>query len=532
MPLYAVSCAASTKILIPLFEAEKKYGILIKVAFGGDLVKKTILALVLILSMLLFSIPALAVKNGDLNTSTQANLERIGYSAAWEQGFNGRGVRIAVIDSGLYDQHEDLAGANILQGVNVIDRSTKTNDTSGHGTFISAMLVAGRDNGIGISGMVDKASLVPLKCFSSGRQTDVRYIVSAIYMAVDEYNCDVINLSLGIVDDIPALKQAVDYAAEQGVIIVASAGNTGGTAMVYPASYSSVVAVGSVSAKDTSSYFSQRNSSVFVVAPGEDIVSAGISAPDAYMEGSGTSFSSVHVTALAAIAKQHNHSIDSTQFQQLLRDSAEDLGEPGYDTTFGWGIVNTPAFIELLLQCDTGFTDITGHWAEEYILKCTDVNLFSGMSEELFVPDGKMTRAMAASVLYRLAGEPMITADSVFSDVPEEKWYSAPIAWAAQNGLVTGFDGHFLPEQNITRQELAAMFSRYASWVGLDTTSSSVLEFTDTVKVADWAQAAVSWCCKEGLVSGRPDGSFDPLSNASRAEVAAMLVRFMEAHGL
>ncbi|MGE4354537.1 MAG: S8 family serine peptidase, partial [Oscillospiraceae bacterium] len=295
--------------------------------------KKAIMTTFLILVLIFFKVPALAVLSDDPYFYKQDNLQHIGYEAAWAQGLDGRGVRIAVIDSGVYTDHEDLVSTNILPGINLLDRSSNVEDTSGHGTFITGMLVAERNNGIGISGMVDKASVVPLKCFSSGRQTDSRYIVSAIYMAVDEYSCDVINLSLGISENIPALSEAVDYAVDKGVIIIASVGNTGGTSLMYPAAYDNVIGVGSVTLTDTSSYFSQRNTSVFVVAPGEKIISMGTDFKDSYMEGSGTSFSAVHVTALAAIAKQYNRSIDCDAFKELLKDSTVDLGTEGYDTT-------------------------------------------------------------------------------------------------------------------------------------------------------------------------------------------------------
>ncbi len=490
--------------------------------------KRAVLAFLLIISLMLSAVPAAAAASDDPYYREQTNLKRIGYSEAWKHGFNGRGVRIAVIDSGIYIGHEELRESNILQGINVIDRSAKTNDTSGHGTFIAAMLVAGRENGFGISGMVDKATLVPLKCFSSGRQTDARYIVSAIYMAVDEYNCDVINLSLGIGEDVPALRQAVNYADKQGVIVVASVGNTGGTAAFYPASYSCVVGVGSVSTKDQSSYFSQRNSSVYVVAPGEGLLSAGIDASDAYMKGSGTSFSAVHVTALAAIAKQYDRSIDNTQFKKLLRDSAEDLGEKGYDTTFGWGMVNTPAFISQLLQYEDDFEDIRGHWAESYIRKCMKLELFSGVSDKLFVPDGRMTRAMTAAVFYRMAGQPVIQSSSAFADVRANAWYRNAVAWAAQNGLVKGENGYFYPDKDISRQELAVMFYRYAAAQHMNVTNTGGTSFSDEDEIAVWARAAVAWCAAEGLIAGRPDGRFAPNETASRSEVAALLVRFTE----
>lgn len=490
--------------------------------------KKAVIAMLLIISSFMITVQA-AASTSDPYYGYQENLKRIEFNYAWESGFDGRGVRIAIIDSGIYADHEDLASSNILQGVNVIDRSAQTNDTSGHGTFIAAMLASSKDNGSGIAGMVDRSSIVPLKCFASGRQTDARYIVSAIYMAVDEYNCDIINLSLGIAEDVPALRQATKYAIDRGVIIVASAGNTGGTALMYPAAYDNVVGVGSVNQSDSKSSFSQRNDSVYVVAPGEDIYSAGINSSTSYVQGSGTSFSSVHITALAAVAKQYDRSIDSVQFMKLLKGSATDLGTKGYDTTYGWGIVCVPDFIDNLLKYEVKFTDISGHWARGYIIRCSDLGVFSGVSDELFEPEGAMTRAMVATVLYRLDGSPTVkSSKSSFSDVPTGQWYSPAVQWAANNDIVSGVgDGSFLPEQNISRQELAVILHRYAQYKGCDLSYASKLQYEDATSIAAWARRAVNWCSYESIVSGRPDGCFDPTASASRAEVAAVLIRYI-----
>jgi hypothetical protein len=489
----------------------------------------------LILAVFCGSLPAAAAEKTDPHLDMQKNLAHVDFPAAWEMGYDGRGVRIAVIDSGVYAGHEDLAGSNILQGVNVIDRGSDTGDTRGHGTFIIAMLAAGRNNGLGISGMVDRASIVPIKCFSESQQTDSRYISSAIYMAVDEFSCDVINLSLGIVSDLPVLRQAVDYANSRGVIIVASAGNTGGTALVYPAAYPSVVGVGSVSGKNTSSYFSQRNESVFVVAPGENIISAGITDPAAYMDGSGTSFSAVHVTALAAVAKQYDRSIDAERFMRLLQQSATDLGPEGYDTTYGWGLVNTRAFLQELFKYDGRFADIEGHWAEEAIIQCIERGLFTGVSTDRFAPGDSVSRAMAATLLYRLAGSPEVNpSQDRFRDVPAGKWYSAAVEWAAESGIVAGYsDGTFRPDQAVTRQELAVILCRFAGTLRVDTAAGESPRFADAAaEIAAWARDAVGWCALTGLLTGRPGGLFDPQANATRAELASILVRYISLSAL
>jgi hypothetical protein len=116
------------------------------------------------------------------------------------------------------------------------------------------------------------------------------------------------------------------------------------------------------------------------------------------MDGSGTSFSAVHVTALAAVAKQYDRSIDAERFMRLLQQSATDLGPEGYDTTYGWGLVNTRAFLQELFKYDGRFADIEGHWAEEAIIQCIERGLFTGVSTDRFAPGDSVSRAMAATL--------------------------------------------------------------------------------------------------------------------------------------
>ncbi len=472
--------------------------------------------------------PAYAAAPDDSLYPQQRNLHVLDFESAWDRGFDGSGVRIAVIDSGIFSEHTDLRSARIATGVNVLEQGGSTGDASGHGTFISAMLAAPRGDGKGLAGMVDKALIIPIKCFASGRQTNAEYIVSSIYLAVDQFDCDVINLSIGIGENLPQLRRAVDYAVRKGVIVVASVGNTGGSAMMYPAAYDDVVGVGSVSSSFKPSYFSQHNSSVFVVAPGEDILSAGIDSESAYMNGSGTSFSSVHVTALAAMAKQYSRDIGAAEFMNLLKLSARDLGAEGYDTTFGWGVVNAGDFAAALCR-SAAFSDISGHWAEVNIVRCLNLGIFSGVSDELFMPDEPLSRAMAVTALHRLAGSPAPQKTAGFSDVPPDSWYRDAVMWASENGIVSGVGGGlFEPGRIISREELAVLFCRYAASRGCDVGYGEKTRFADSASIDVWAKQSVYWCADRGLITGLPDGSFNPRGSATRADTAVVISRFID----
>jgi hypothetical protein len=220
-------------------------------------------------------------------------------------------------------------------------------DEDGHGTFITGIIASQINNGIGICGIADQVELLELKCFK-GRTATVDKVISAI-AAARERQCDVINMSFGMAEDSKALKDAIDAAAEEGIIVVAAAGNDGSAVLNYPAAYDNVIGVGSVDPDGNVSSFSQKNASVFVTAPGKDIMSLGHKGTDRYTVGSGTSYSVPVVTAMAAAAKSVDKDMDVQRFKSLLASTSEDRGDPGYDTSYGHGIVNIGKFAEKLI---------------------------------------------------------------------------------------------------------------------------------------------------------------------------------------
>lgn len=469
----------------------------------------------------------------DAYYARQWNLTDIGAGAAWDAGLTGGGVRVAVIDSGVYRAHEDLRGADILEGKSVISGITGTEDTQGHGTMVTGILAATRNNGIGIAGISDGITVVPIKCFAGSDQASVLDVATGIYAAVDDYACSVICLSLGAEEDSRTLKDSVDYAAGKGVIVVAAVGNDGKTAYYYPAAYDSVIGVGSYGAGDTASDFSESNDSVLVSAPGEDIVSTYIGRTDAYALGGGTSFSTPHVAAMAAIARSYDPNITAQEFRELLTSTCVDAGTAGYDPVYGYGRVSMTAFVAALLSRDktqtVHFTDMDGHWAEQEVYTCVRAGLFDGVSDTRFDPEGTMTRGMLVTALYRYDAGAHAASDAgaVFSDVTDTAaWYYAAVRWAASNGIVDGFDdGTFRPEEPITREQLCAVLYRYSG--NSDAQDGAVLNvFSDSGSISPYAVNAMTWCYKNGLVGGVGDSRLEPQGRATRAQAAAILARY------
>ncbi|GEM_PF-1412741 len=298
-------------------------------------------------------------------------MDLISASSAWSEEYNGNGVTVAVIDSGVVNGHVDIDYTNVLDGTyyymnsigtSVVERtgSNYTADVTGHGSFVTGIIAAQINNSIGIAGMTDEVNILPLKCFDS-ENTTIAQIIAAIQDAIVA-DVDVINMSFGTEGESESLEYFLQSAANAGIILVAAAGNNGDNTVNYPAAYDFVISVGSVDTSGTVSYFSQRNDSVWVTAPGEDIESLDYESPTKYCSKNGTSFAAPFVTAMAAIAKQYDEGIDVYDMKDLLKNSAVDAGTTGWDSSYGYGIINVNNFIselelEAIYELDGGTLD-------------------------------------------------------------------------------------------------------------------------------------------------------------------------------
>ena len=178
------------------------------------------------------------------------------------------------------------------------------------------------------------------------------------------------------------------------------------------------------------------------------------------------------------------------------------------------------------------FTDVTeGDWFYDAVRYAYETGLMDGVGDSLFAPNSETTRAQLVTILYRLEGEPEVSGTSGFTDVEADIWYTDAVAWAAQNGIVNGVsDTEFAPGDDITREQLAAILYRYAACQGYDVSQRADLSgFGDASSISGYAQEALSWAHAQGLVLGFEDGSLRPQGTASRAQIAAVLMRFLAA---
>ena len=180
---------------------------------------------------------------------------------------------------------------------------------------------------------------------------------------------------------------------------------------------------------------------------------------------------------------------------------------------------------------DLPFSDVTeSDWFYDAVTYAYENGLMDGVGMGLFAPNSETTRVQLVTILHRLAGQPAPSGDSGFSDVKTGTWYTDAVAWAAQNGIVNGVsDTQFAPGDDITREQLAVILYRYATYQGYDVSQRADLSgFVDAGTISTYAQEALSWANAQGLVLGFEDDSLRPQGTATRAQIAAVLMRFCE----
>ena len=181
------------------------------------------------------------------------------------------------------------------------------------------------------------------------------------------------------------------------------------------------------------------------------------------------------------------------------------------------------------------FTDVSEKdWFYGDVMFVYENGLMLGTSKTLFSPHGTATRGMMATILWRMEGSPVPKGKNSFTDVEAGKWYADATTWTAENSIFAGYGkDKFGPDDPITREQLAAIFYRYADYKGYDLTVKGNLDkFKDADKITDYAKTAMQWAVGSGLVKGKSGNLLDPQGTATRAEIAAMLHRFIEKYEL
>ena len=175
------------------------------------------------------------------------------------------------------------------------------------------------------------------------------------------------------------------------------------------------------------------------------------------------------------------------------------------------------------------FSDTANHWAAESIAFCAARELFKGVGGGRFAPDAPMTRAMFATVLYRIAGMPAVSGTNSFYDVAAGQWYTDAILWGQSTGIISGYgNGLFGTNDLVTREQMCVMLSRYLQWAGYELPAvTAAKQFGDKAQISKWAADNVAFCQTRGLINGQPNDRFAPKANATRAENSTVLQRMI-----
>jgi thermitase len=261
---------------------------------------------------------------------------------AWNTIVGNPSVLVAVVDTGIDWHHPDLAANYVPLGYDWVNNDPDPMDDNGHGTHVAGTIAAIVNNGIGIAGLAQVRIMAEKVMGESGSGT-LSDIARGIIHAVDR-GAKIINLSLGSSVGSELLHEAVKYAHDYGVLVVAAAGNDATSAKHYPAAYDEVVAVSAADELDHLATFSNYGDWVDVAAPGVNIYSTVPDDSYAYM--SGTSMASPHVVGEAALIWSRFPNMTRDQVQAQLQYSADDFGEPGFDACYGFGRINARKAVE------------------------------------------------------------------------------------------------------------------------------------------------------------------------------------------
>ena len=289
----------------------------------------------------------LAMASNDPGFIHQWGLSRIGAPAAWDVT-RGAAVKVAVLDTGVDYNHEDLIGrVDTAGGYDFVNNDSDALDDNGHGTHVAGIVSATLNNGIGVASVAPSATIIPVKVMNAIGTGSTAGVASGIVWAAN-HGAKVINLSLESGQDSVAIEDAVQYAVSKDCVVVAAAGNEGASAVAYPAAGPDVIGVGWTDENDIRSVFSNYGAGVDITAPGSSILSTILFAPlgSGYGLMSGTSMAAPHVAGVVALIRAKNPTWNRAMVERQLLGTALDLGAPGRDDYYGFGRVRADTAVE------------------------------------------------------------------------------------------------------------------------------------------------------------------------------------------
>ncbi|QKX49543.1 S8 family serine peptidase [Planococcus glaciei] len=494
----------------------------------------------------------------------QYHHQSIENESAWAKT-KGSDVTVAVLDEGFDLKHRNLAG-RIVSPYSTVTDSSKGLSVDAHGTHVAGIIGSSIDEEHSVAGVAPETAIMPIDVFE-GELAYTSDVVEGIYQAV-EAGADIINMSLGNYSYNSHFDAAVQYAHQQGLVLVASAGNEASTLAYYPSAYDHVISVGSTDSTDFLSAFSNRGSDIDLVAPGSEIIST---LPNNGFGGmSGTSMAAPMVTGVAALVWANEPALTNDEVVDRLLDTAKDLGRPGKDALYGNGLVNSKQALHIkellppaVYDISEQSTQISGYLPFELesgqiIVRnqagtvITSDDGYSGYAQfQLALPPQAAGTKLYVSVRDSYGNEseeaeisvlsgtvPMISVTSTITNFSTRIIGSATAA--AQVEVKAGAktigtaaaDAKGKYEVKIPKQPAGTILSiTAADSKGNRSRTIEVLtavgDYSD-LKLKHWALDEIMYLADGRIIGGYPDGSFQPEKKTTRAEAAKMLALALE----
>ncbi|MGM0805746.1 MAG: S8 family serine peptidase [Bacillota bacterium] len=469
----------------------------------------------------------------DLNYPTPQELQSESY-------YTGKNIKVGILDTGIDTTHEDLT---VLGGISFVPKTTSYNDDNGHGTHVAG-IIAAKDNQVGIKGLAPNVKLYSIKVLDQDGLGQYSQIIDGIEWATQQ-GLDIANLSLTGKESSYALKLAVDEATKKGLYIIAASGNHSDStfsedqSVYYPAKYESVIAVGAVNKLNKHPKFSGSGPELELVAPGVDIYSTYTN--NTYETLTGTSMATPYATAIYALYKEAFPLLTTVELRTKIQQQAKDLGAPGRDVNFGFGLIQAPELrdttpptspenvtyklltdgkIRLSWTASQDQSRILGYNVYKNGVKIK--NLLYGLQlTELIKPGSYHYEVSAVDESGNESKKSRVQVTKQFSDVPPAKWYSEYIYDLNAKEITSGYpDGKYYPEKSIPRAEAITMIGRALKLDGKQRSTP----FSD-VPEKSFASGYITVMSQQKLVTGYPDGSFKPSNTITRGEVVTLLHR-------
>lgn len=475
----------------------------------------------------------------------------VGLEQVWDVTTGSSEVIAAFLDTGIGGGIPDFAGRIVFPYSAKYDSTLPADweDIDGHGSGTSGVAAAVGDNAEGMAGAAWGVGIMPVH-LSDTASSSIEDEIEGLVWAV-EHGADVINLSLGSSEPDLAELDAIRYAIDSGVTVVAAAGNAGpGVGVQYPAGYPGVISVGATDRWNNVVDFSNSGPGLDLVAPGSDIVTWAADEQDYFIVlTSGTSFAAPMVTGIVALMLTEAPDLTPSAVETILRETATDLGPPGRDESSGSGLVDADAAVAAAVEWQSTtpttepprvFPDVpAGHPYAPAIDELSRSGVIEGYTDGRFGVNDPVTRQQFAKMILLALGE-TATEDSVapFDDVARTSAGLYPdhyIARAFQLGITTGTSVHpplFSPGHIITRAQVTTMIVRGALGVRPGFLEAPPVGFLPSFgsfsSTHDGAAAAAYWNgLLQGLLGMGP--GYDMWRSATRGEVAQMLAPLLSA---